>query len=258
MCVLPKLIYPFYQQIAHLPRFTLIAVGSNIVNLSTFAAANITYMLLYKLEIPFFEKFKASKDPWHWKTDPAGFRSMFTKRTVPLAALNLLVILPLLFALPPYFDLDEKTTAIEAYPSTLEIAIQLIFFMLVEDTAFYWSHRMLHSKFFYSKIHKIHHEYHSSIGISVYHVHPLEFIFGNALTSSFGPIILGKRCHLVTYWLWVVVRVSEGADGHCGYEFPWSPFRIFPLSASSEFHNFHHSHNVGNYCLLYTSDAADE
>jgi sterol desaturase/sphingolipid hydroxylase (fatty acid hydroxylase superfamily) len=39
----------------------------------------------------------------------------------------------------------------------------------------------------------------------------------------------------------------ETVDGHCGYEFSWSPYRMLPFSSSAEYHNFHLSHNVGNY-----------
>lgn len=48
------------------------------------------------------------------------------------------------------------------------------------------------------------------------------------------------------------MRVAETIDGHCGYEFSWSPYRLLPLSGSSEYHNFHHSHNVGNYASFFS------
>jgi len=44
----------------------------------------------------------------------------------------------------------------------------------------------------------------------------------------------------------------ETADQHSGYEFSWSPYRLIPLSGSANYHNFHHSHNVGNYTSLFT------
>jgi methylsterol monooxygenase/4-alpha-methyl-delta7-sterol-4alpha-methyl oxidase len=44
----------------------------------------------------------------------------------------------------------------------------------------------------------------------------------------------------------------ETCDGHCGYEFSWSPFRLLPLSGSSNYHNYHHSKNVGNYGSFFT------
>jgi 4-alpha-methyl-delta7-sterol-4alpha-methyl oxidase len=44
----------------------------------------------------------------------------------------------------------------------------------------------------------------------------------------------------------------ETVDGHCGYEFPWSMYRFIPFSGSSEYHNFHHYRNVGNYSSFFT------
>ena len=32
-----------------------------------------------------------------------------------------------------------------------------------------------------------------------------------------------------------------------GFEFPWSPFRLLPFSASATYHDYHHSHNRGNF-----------
>ncbi len=45
----------------------------------------------------------------------------------------------------------------------------------------------------------------------------------------------------------MVFRVVESIHGHTGYEWSWRVSELFPLSAGSREHNFHHSHNVGNY-----------
>ena len=47
--------------------------------------------------------------------------------------------------------------------------------------------------------------------------------------------------------MWIVLRILETTDGHCGYEFSWSPYRLLPLSGSASYHNYHHTHNVGNF-----------
>jgi len=60
------------------------------------------------------------------------------------------------------------------------------------------------------------------------------------------------RAHVYTWWLWICFRVAETVDGHCGYNFPWSPYRVIPMSGSSAYHDFHHSHNVGNYSSFFT------
>lgn len=67
-----------------------------------------------------------------------------------------------------------------------------------------------------------------------------------------GVLLLDTRIHLVTTLVWTVYRVSESHDAHSGYDWPWSPFRLVPFSAPASYHNFHHSHNVGNYATFFS------
>jgi len=53
--------------------------------------------------------------------------------------------------------------------------------------------------------------------------------------------------HITTYCIYVSYRLYETIDGHSGYEFPFAPRCIVPWGGSSNFHNFHHLVNVGNY-----------
>jgi sterol desaturase/sphingolipid hydroxylase (fatty acid hydroxylase superfamily) len=75
-----------------------------------------------------------------------------------------------------------------------------------------------------------------------------EVIF-SSLTAS---MIFGKQVHICTHLLWTVMRISENLDGHCGYEFTWSPYRLLPFSTSAEYHDYHHLYNIGNYSSLLT------
>jgi len=47
-------------------------------------------------------------------------------------------------------------------------------------------------------------------------------------------------------------RTYTTAEVHSGYEIPFSPVRLFPLSGSTFFHDFHHSHNTGAYGSYFT------
>lgn len=47
--------------------------------------------------------------------------------------------------------------------------------MLVEDFAFYWSHRMLHTPYLYKKVHKVHHEFNNTVSIAATYAHPVEY-----------------------------------------------------------------------------------
>ena len=124
--------------------------------------------------------------------------------------------------------------------------------ILCEDLSFHFAHKLLHTKLLYPYIHKIHHDYKATVSISADYQHPLEFYLSGVLPSSLGPLLLGRIIHPSTVMLFGFLRTIESIDGHCGYEFPWSPFRLIPLSASSTYHRFHHTHNVGNYSSFLT------
>jgi len=134
-------------------------------------------------------------------------------------------------------------------PNLATVAIQIVLFMLVEDTAFYWSHRMLHHPAIYKYIHKRHHEFKATIGIASEYAHPLEGIFSNVLPFMTGPLLVGYfwDLHVVTFWFWLFIRVVETTEGHCGYAFPFSPFSCLPFQGGPERHYFHHSNNAGSY-----------
>ena len=42
-----------------------------------------------------------------------------------------------------------------------------------------WAHRALHLPAIYGYVHKVHHQYKTSIGIASEYAHPVEFIFSN-------------------------------------------------------------------------------
>ena len=53
--------------------------------------------------------------------------------------------------------------------------------------------------------------------------------------------------HVFTVIVWLVFRVIDSSDNHCGYDWPWAFGSLFPFSGGHGFHYFHHSRNVGNY-----------
>ena len=69
---------------------------------------------------------------------------------------------------------------------------------------------------------------------------------------AIGPLILGPKMHFVTAFTWYMLRIVESIDGHSGYEFSWSPFRILPFGSDYGYHAYHHSHNLGNYSSFFT------
>lgn len=176
------------------------------------------------------------------------------KRSLKIQAFNV-VVCPTLFL---YSDLCLNGFNVrfsfrtQDIPDTMTFFFQLLFLMICEDLLFHICHRVAHLPFLYPYFHKVHHNFINTVSIAAEHFHPVDYFVGILLPGALGPTLLGSRMHFGTYLAWIVVRAGEGVDGHCGYEFPWSPFRLMPFSASASYHDFHHSHNVGNYSSLFT------
>jgi sterol desaturase/sphingolipid hydroxylase (fatty acid hydroxylase superfamily) len=129
-------------------------------------------------------------------------------------------------------------------PSLGTALVQLLVCMAVEDTLFYWLHRLLHHRLLYRHLHKQHHEFKSNVGWAGAWFNPAEEAI-NVLPFAVGPLAQGV--HLAVLLAWVVVRINELVDAHSGYECPFSPWELLSFQGGADRHEFHHSHNVGSF-----------
>lgn len=208
---------------------------------------------IYHAEIEFFERYKISPNPWPWKEDKKAWTDLM-KKTVALVTFNNLVCLPFSLLVETLFHQGKCPYAfdVEGLPSSLTLMCTIAFCMFVEDASFTAAHWTLHRKALYPYIHKLHHTHVTPVGIAAEYAHPIEFMLGNLLPVSLGPALLGKNIHLFTVIVWYTFRALETLDGHSGYEFSWSPYRLIPFSGSASYHDFHHTHNVGNYSSFFS------
>lgn len=210
---------------------------------------NLSFYVLYKFKFPFFEQFKSTNEPWPWEKDNEKFKAKLYA-SIPALFINHILV-HILVVLPTVFGEFPHRSDIESYPGFTEIIPQVLIFILVEDTTFYWSHRLFHTPFLYKRIHKQHHEYNDTLAFVAEFSHPIEFAV-NIIATGLGPLLLGNKTHMLTVYLWYAIRTFEAYDGHSGYEFPWSPFRLLPMSGGSDYHNYHHLKNIGNYGSFFT------
>ena len=96
-------------------------------------------------------------------------------------------------------------------------------------------------------MHKRHHDFNETVSIAALQSYPLEFAIGVNFPFFTGMFILGDKFHFSTMVLWALLRFHEAYEEHCGYEFPWSFFRLLPWAADSTTHHYHHNMNVGNF-----------
>ncbi|OMJ82859.1 hypothetical protein SteCoe_16327 [Stentor coeruleus] len=211
---------------------------------------NLFYYILYIGKYKYFEQYRVSQTPWPWETDKKSFTENL-KKTFLIVSFNQLIISPLIAYLSLLSGVNIKLSY-EDFPSSCVIFAHIVFFIIIEDFVNYWSHRFLHSPFMYKRFHKQHHDNVMTYSFAGGYSHPVEYILSGLLPTSIGPIILGQKCHIVTLYLWVIMRNFESVDGHSAYEIPWNPFRVLPFSAGAEYHSYHHSHNIGNYGSFLT------
>ena len=66
-------------------------LAGNTMQLLTMFCGNFCFFFCYKLNHPFFEKYKSVDEPWPWQTDREQWNKLFW-RSVKLTALNAIVI----------------------------------------------------------------------------------------------------------------------------------------------------------------------
>jgi methylsterol monooxygenase len=150
---------------------------------------------------------------------------------------------PVMAVLYPCFRWRGNSTTLPL-PSFERFLFEMVCFILVEEVLFYYSHRLLHTKWFYGRFHKIHHQWNAPIAVSALYCHPVEHVFSNLLPLMVGPFIMGS--HLAVMWVWFSMAVLNTLHVHSGYHLPFLP--------SPESHDFHHLRFNENFGVLGLMD----
>jgi sterol desaturase/sphingolipid hydroxylase (fatty acid hydroxylase superfamily) len=150
------------------------------------------------------------------------------------SALYEVVLEQVAFALACYFVIYPLWVAAGGrmsadWPPLWLLLLHLLAFIAIQDTIFYWSHRMLHTRWLFSHVHFRHHRFRIVRSHVAEYAHPLENLF-NLIALFAGPIALGSPLPVVA--VWIVVRIAETVEAHSGFAF----------TGSSSRHSFHHLH----------------
>lgn len=135
------------------------------------------------------------------------------------------------------------------FPSLWTMAYQIAIFFVMEDTWHYFSHRALHWGPLYKAIHKIHHQYSAPFGLAAEYASPIEVMilgFGTVGCPILWCAVSGDL-HILTMYIWIVLRLFQAIDAHSGYEFPWSLHHFLPFWAGADHHDLHHEKFIGNF-----------
>ncbi|MFN7881869.1 MAG: sterol desaturase family protein [bacterium] len=130
-------------------------------------------------------------------------------------------------------------------------ALSLLTLLIVHDTWFYWTHRLLHTKAF-MRIHRLHHMSRTPNVWTAYAFHPLEAVVNGAFILPASLVAPLSFPLVITF---MIIMIARNALGHCGREvFPARPDGrpLWDWMTTVTHHDLHHQKSIGNYGLYFS------
>ena len=128
--------------------------------------------------------------------------------------------------------------------------INILIIFVIHDFYFYFSHRILHTNWFFKKIHSVHHQSKVTNPCSSYSFHWFEAIIQSVYTL---PIILIIPMHVSTFIIALFLTQLIVISGHCGYDllprWIWNSKYLGWMTTSTH-HNHHHLYITSNFGLF--------
>jgi fatty acid hydroxylase domain-containing protein 2 len=118
-----------------------------------------------------------------------------------------------------------------------------VFYTVIADQWFYWTHRMMHIRFLYRHIHTIHHRWTYPIAVRAIYAHPVEHIISNIGSLVIGPLLWPASVELMV--LWTIVATFNAVSAHSG---------VSISAVGAEKHDLHHRYLNCNYGTTGFSD----
>ena len=189
---------------------TLFIAGTWILQFSVFWAWSLLYLAIDLLQPASIYKYKIQPNV---RATPA-----MLKRCAAVVLFNQVVVAGGLLYVTYPLMVRRGMHASPTLPSVAELAWSLVVSVLVEEVAFYYSHRLFHTKVLYRRVHKLHHQFTAPVGMAAEYAHPLEHMISNVLPVAAGPLLLGS--HLTFMWMWMAFALSTTVNTHSGYDTP--------------------------------------
>lgn len=123
--------------------------------------------------------------------------------------------------------------------------------LLMHDTYFYWTHRLMHHPRLFRIFHLLHHRSTNPSPWAAYAFHPLEAVVEAGIVPVFLFTIPIHTIHLPFFFLFMIVY---NIYGHLGYELYPAGFSNHWLGRwinTSVSHNQHHQYFKGNFGLYF-------
>ena len=127
----------------------------------------------------------------------------------------------------------------------------IMLMIIMHDSYFYWTHRLMHWKPLFKSVHRIHHLSNNPTPFAAYAFHPLEAV----VEAGIIPLVaFTVPYHRSAMGIFSLYSLMLNVLGHLGYElFPqgFASHRLFKWHNTSTHHNMHHRLVKYNYGLYF-------
>lgn len=123
--------------------------------------------------------------------------------------------------------------------------------LVVHDTYFYWTHRLMHHPRLFRVMHLVHHRSTNPSPWASFAFHPLEAVVESGILTI---LVFLMPMHPYAILAFLLIMTGENVMGHLGYEFfpSWlTQSRLGKWLNTSTNHNMHHRYFEGNYGLYF-------
>jgi len=162
-----------------------------------------------------------------------------------------------IFALVPAFILGTSFKQYTQYYSDIHRHSMLWFWLafpimlILHDTYFYWTHRLMHHPKLFKAFHLLHHKSVNPSPWAAYAFYPTEAVVEAGIFVVFVLIMPIHFFHLFIFFLFMIIY---NVYGHLGWELYPKNFNKHWLGKwinTSVNHNQHHQYFKGNYSLYF-------
>jgi len=132
----------------------------------------------------------------------------------------------------------------------LYFVLSIPLLLVLHDTYFYWTHRLMHEKWLFKRAHRVHHDSRVPTPLAAFSFHPIEAVIEAAILPL---LVLVVPVHPAAFLIFLMVMTVLGVTNHLGYE-------IFPRGFDEHWlgrwiisatHHDHHHQSYGENLGLY-------
>jgi len=127
----------------------------------------------------------------------------------------------------------------------------LVLLVLIHDTWFYWTHRLMHWRRLFPVMHRIHHQSGNPTPWAAFSFHPLEAVV-QAIIFPLAAVVI--PFHIFVAGLWLLYMTLMNVAGHLGFEIlprGFAKHQVLRWHNTPVHHDMHHRYVDCNYGLYF-------